>query len=214
MTPRFGADPLPRVVSASAAMRRVLDLMLSIEHDHPALDDMAARLGDWERALTPYAPRDREPRFGPEPDGERRLYVQRVFDVGTFNPCFPEYRFDRLDGDSASGEVTFTVAFEGPPGFVHGGFVGVFFDCVVQHHNCAGQPSGMTRSMTITYRRPVPLYADLRFDIARADTGGGVTSTARLLQDDTVLCVGEVKAVPIPPERLAGLDFGVRRAEP
>jgi hypothetical protein len=94
---------------------------------------------------------------------------------------------------------------------VHGGFLGVFFDCIVQHHNCATAPSGMTRTMTVSYRRPVPLLTELRFDVTRAEMERKVTSTARLLRDDELLCVGEVDAVVIPPERLTGFDFGSRR---
>jgi hypothetical protein len=93
---------------------------------------------------------------------------------------------------------------------VHGGFLGVFFDCIVQHHNCATAPSGMTRTMT--YRRPVPLLVELHFDIVRIEVDRTVTSTARLLRDGEVLCVGEVDAVVIPPERLTGFDFGSRRS--
>jgi acyl-CoA thioesterase FadM len=94
---------------------------------------------------------------------------------------------------------------------VHGGFLGVFFDCVVQHHNCATAPSGMTRTMSVAYRRPVPLLTELRFDVTRAEVDGKVTSTARLHFEDEVLCVGEVDAVVIPLDRLTGFAFGSRR---
>lgn len=212
---RFGEEPLPQVVSAASAMRRMVDVLLSIEHEHPVVDDMVSRLAEWESALAEHAPPDPRPRMGANSPGGQRLYLRHAFDVGEFNPCFPEYRFDRLELDEASGRVTFPLAYEGPPGCVHGGFLGVFFDCAVQQHNCLGElPSGMTRSMTVTYRRPVPLLEELRFEVVRVMADRLVTSTARLLLDDVVLCTGEVSAVPIPPERLGGLAFAARTVRP
>ena len=61
-----------------------------------------------------------------------------------------------VDGDRATGTVTFPLAFEGPPGIVHGGFLAMFFDCVVQHHNCDVGVAGKTTSLLVGYRRPDP----------------------------------------------------------
>jgi hypothetical protein len=172
---------------------------------------MLAQFTSWEAELSAAAPPDPSPRIGEDPDGSRRVYLQHVFDVGTFNPCFPEYRFDRVEAESAAGRITFPIAYEGPPGLVHGGFLGVFIDCVVQHHNLATATSGMTRSMTVTYRRPVPLLADLSFDITRSEVDGIASSAVRLCLGDDVLCLGEVGARAIPSERTEGYAFGARR---
>ena len=100
-----------------------------------------------------------------------------------------------IDADTASGRVTFPLVYEGPPGLVHGGFLAVFFDCVTQHQSCAAGRTGKTRSLTVTFRRPTPILTELRFDIVRARRDGQVTSTARLLLDDEVLCIGEFNTV-------------------
>ncbi|MGW5076872.1 hypothetical protein [Rhodococcus sp. NPDC004095] len=210
---RFGEKPLGQTMAAAAAMRRMTGLLLALERDHPAVDEMLARLAEWERAIAPSAPRDPAPRIGPNPDPGRRVYLDHAFDIGAFNPSFPEYRFDRIEADSASGTVCFPVPYEGPPGLVHGGFLGVFFDCVAQHHNCAVRASGKTRSMNIRYRRPTPLLTDLAFDIARQPTERGVLSTVRLLHGDELLCTGEVDAVALSPDKLAGFRFDGRRAD-
>ena len=117
----------------------------------------------------------------------------------------------RIDTATASGFVTFPIVFEGPPGLVHGGFLGVLFDCVTQHHNCAVGRSGKTRSMTVRYRRPTPLETELRFEIVRAHADREITSTATLLLDGEVLCTGEVSALALPPERLSPQRFALRR---
>ena len=110
-------------------------------------------------------------------------------------------------------EVTFPLVYEGPPGLVHGGFLAVFFDCVMQHQNCLAGLSGKTRSLKVTFRRPTPVLTDLRFDIARSEVDRGITSTARLLLDDEVLCIGEVNTLAQTPDKLTGFRFGKRRPE-
>jgi hypothetical protein len=210
--PHFGEQPLPQTVAAAASMRRLTSLLLSLEHDHPTVEAMLTQFDEGEAELSPALPADPAPRMGSDPDGAHRVYLQHAVDVGSFNPCFPTYEFNLLEPDAAAGRVTFPVAYEGPPGSVQGGFLGVFFDCIVQHHNCATAPSGMTRTMTVTYRRHVPLLVKLDFDIVRVEVDRAVTSTARLLLDGQVLCVGEVDAVVVPSERLTGFDFGSRRS--
>jgi hypothetical protein len=213
--PRFGEKPLPQTVAVAGALRRLAGLLISLENDHPTINTMLTQVSEWETELAAATPPDSAPRIGDDPDGNRRLYLDHAFDIGAYNPCFPEYRFDPIDDatpDIASGSVTFPVVYEGPPGLVHGGFLGVFFDCVTQHHNCATRLSGKTRSLTVKYRRPTPLLAELRFEIERADGERGLTSTARLLLDDEVLCIGIVETVALPPERLTGAGFGARRA--
>ena len=94
---------------------------------------------------------------------------------------------------------------------VNGGFLAVFFDCVTQHQNCAASLSGKTRSLTVTFRRPTPILTELRFDIVRTQVDAGVTSTARLLLDDEVLCIGEFKhrgVVPGQTGRASGSASG------
>ncbi|HEV7422674.1 MAG TPA: hypothetical protein VGO30_22990 [Mycobacterium sp.] len=212
--PRFGEKPLAQTVAAAGALRRLSGLLLAVENDHPTVATMLAQFAAWETELAAAVPPDSAPRIGDDPAGTRRLYLDHAFDVGAYNPSFPEYRFERIDDttpDIAKGTVTFPVVYEGPPGLVHGGFLGVFFDCVTQHHNCATRLSGKTRSLNVKYRRPAPILTELTFDIERAEGERGLTSTARLRLDDEVLCIGAVDTVALPPGTLAGARFGARR---
>lgn len=208
---RYGEQPLAQTVAAAAAIRRLTGMLLSLEHPHPAVDDMLAQFVDWERELAAAAAPDATPRIGADGGDEQRVYLSHAFDIGAFNPCFPEYRFDHLGDRTASGRVTFPLAYEGPPGLVHGGFLGVFFDCVIQHQSCAAQLAGRTRSMVLTYRRPTPILTELDFDIERAETQRGIAATVRLMHRGEVLCTGEVDTVASPPEKLSGYEFGRRR---
>lgn len=206
---RFGEQPLEQTVAAAGAIRRVAGMLLALEHPHPVVDDMLERFADWERQLAAVAPAEPTPRL--EPDGGGRVYLNHAFDVGAFNPCFPEYRFDHLDAETASGRVTFPLVYEGPPGLVHGGFLGVFFDCVIQHQSCAAGLAGRTRSLLVTYRRPTPILTELDFDIARTEVERGISSTARLRHAGEVLCIGEVTTAAMPPEQVSANRFGRRQ---
>jgi hypothetical protein len=210
---KFGAAPLAQTMAAAAAIRRLSSLLVSLEHPHPTVDVMLSKFAEWEGELAAAAPTDNAPRIG-EIDGDpRRIYLNHATDIGAYNPCFPEYRFEHLDAEKATGRVSFPLVYEGPPGLVHGGFVSVFFDCVMQHHNCVTGLSGKTRSLTVTFRRPTPILTELGFDVARSQIDRGIASTARLLLDDEVLCIGEVNTLASPPDKLTGFRFGRRRKE-
>jgi acyl-coenzyme A thioesterase PaaI-like protein len=211
-TPRFGEQPLAQTVAAAGALRRLAGVLLSLEHPHPSVDALLAQLSEWETELAGAVPPDATPRIGDDGTATQRVYLSHAFDIGAFNPCFPEYEFDRIDAETASGRVTFPVVYEGPPGLVHGGFLAVFFDCVIQHQNCATELSGKTRSLNVTFRRPTPILTELRFDLARAQVDRGVTSTARLLLHGEVLCIGEATTLALSPDKLTGFNFGKRRA--
>ncbi len=213
---RFGEAPLPQTVAAAGAIRRLGSLLLSLEHAHPTVDAIVAQISDWEHELSAAVPPDSAPRISfdeSDEDGSRRVYLDHATDIGAFNPCFPEYRFDHLDAETAFGQASFPLVYEGPPGLVHGGFLAVFFDCVIQHQNCLVGLSGKTRSLNVAFRRPTPVLTELRFDITRSEVERGITSTARLLLDDEVLCTGEVNTLAQTPDKLTGFRFGKRRPE-
>jgi hypothetical protein len=210
-TVQYGERPLAQTVAAAGAMRRLAGLLLALEQDHPVVDDMLVRFAQWEGVLAAAAPLDLTPRIGAVACADQRVYLDHAFDIGAYNPCFPEYAFDHLDEHAAGGRVTFPLVYEGPPGLVNGGFLAVFFDCVTQHQSCAVERTGKTRALTLTFRKPTPILTQLRFDIVRAESGGAVVSTARLLRDDDVLCIGEFSTVASRPGQLSGFQFGKRR---
>src|SRR3712207_4944034 len=112
--PRYGEQPLPQTIAAAAALRRLTGVLLSLEHTHPTVDAITDQIATWERELAPAVPVDMAPRIGPHATDAQRVYLDHAFDVGAYNPSFPEYRFDRLDADTAAGRVTFPLVYEGP----------------------------------------------------------------------------------------------------
>jgi acyl-coenzyme A thioesterase PaaI-like protein len=151
--------------------------------------------------LTARVPPGLGPRLGVEASPDLRPYVDHGRDIGAFNPCFPEYTI-AVDGRRATGTVTFPVAFEGPPGIVHGGVLATFFDCVVQHHNCDVGVAGKTTRLDVSFRRPTPLLTLLRFEIERSAHADRIESTARLLRGDKVCAEATMHAIAGDPAAL------------
>lgn len=210
----FGEEPLPQTVAAADAVRRFTGILLALEHSHDIVDDLVARIDAVSDELTAYLPADNTPRLGVDQNADQRIYLDHSADVGVYNPGFPEYEFTSIDADHATGTVTFPLNFEGPPGLVHGGVLGVFFDVVIQHHNCQGGIAGKTRSLNVRYRRPTPLLTQLDFDISRAEHERGLLSTGRLLLDGEVLVIAEMDSVAMDRSKLVTASYSHRRPAP
>jgi hypothetical protein len=210
--PRYGEHPLPQTVAVAVAMRRLAGMVVSLEQPHPTVDEMIEQFAEWESRLAPALPPDDSPRMGATGLDSQRVYLDHATDIWSFNPAFPEYSFDIISNEISHGTVNFPILFEGPPGFVHGGFLGVFFDCVVQHQSCLIGMSGKTRSMNVRFRRPTPILTELNFDITRSQSAAGVECAARVMLDDEVLCKAEISTVSVPADELATTRFGKRRS--
>jgi hypothetical protein len=204
----FGEPPLAQTERAATVLRDVTSRLLALEHDEPAVDQLLADLARAADALDALVPPDAAPRVGPTAPDDGRVYLDHSRDIGAFNPCFPAYELE-VEGDAARGRVTFPIAYEGPPGLVHGGFLGLFFDCVVQHHNCDVGVAGKTTSMTIDFRRPTPLMVPLTFALERVVDDNRIRSTGELFDGDRLLCTAAIEAIagdrgnlpPVSPRR-------------
>lgn len=205
----FGVEPLPQTVEAAALLRRVTALVLALEGEEADVDRLLVELRRAESSLSARLPKGAEPRVGAAASGDGRVYLDHGRQVGAFNPCFPEYEIE-VNGSEAKGTVSFPLPFEGPPGIVHGGFLALFFDCVVQHHNCEVGVAGRTTSLRLRYRRPVPLLTPLPFTLVRVVADGRIRSTGVVCAEETVLCEAEIDAVegdrsalpPVSPRRV------------
>ena len=83
--------------------------------------------------------------------------------IGKANPLAPPMLLEQID-DRVVGSVRFGVAYEGPPGCVHGGYVAAAFDELLGATQGLGGQPGMTGTLTVRYRRPTPLLVDLAFE--------------------------------------------------
>jgi acyl-coenzyme A thioesterase PaaI-like protein len=102
--------------------------------------------------------------FGPFTEADARdpmSYFVKSPVCGRLNPLAPPLSIDRVDGE-VQASVTFNVAYQGPPGCVHGAFVAAVFDELLGIANATSGNPGMTGSLEIRYRRPTPLETPLR----------------------------------------------------
>jgi acyl-coenzyme A thioesterase PaaI-like protein len=150
-------------------------------------------LRDSKGRLAASAPVDPSPRVGDRATPDQRVYIDHSRDVGSYNPCVPDYEL-RVEDNGARGTVSFPVCYEGPPGIVHGGFLAVFFDCVLQQLNCDLGLAGKTAELSLRFRRPTPLLTPLVVRATRSIEGSRIQSRAELVLDDALLCEAEMTA--------------------
>ncbi len=168
----------PRRSPRPALLRRVTGLLLALEGEEPDVDRLIAELRDVEASLADRVP----PSPGPRVGTLRRATVGSTSTMRRhrrLQPVLPRVRHPgRRRPRGRNGE--FPLAYEGPPGIVHGGFLAVFFDCVVQHHNCDVGVAGKTSSLVVRYRRPTPLLVTLSFSLERTVSDGRIHSAGEL----------------------------------
>ncbi len=192
----FGEPPLPTVVELAGALRDLTDTVQSLEQSSPELEALVQTVRDAQQRLAAQAPADLRPRVGDDPAPDRRVYVDHGYAIGDYNPCFPQYtlELDDADGEAAHGTVEFPISYEGPPGIVHGGFLAVFFDCVLQELNCARGLAGKTAELSIRFRRPTPLLTPLVFQVERVVDDRRINAHAELFLGDDLLCEAHMLA--------------------
>jgi acyl-coenzyme A thioesterase PaaI-like protein len=100
---------------------------------------------------------------GDSPENEWFAFFDQSPLSGLSNPLSPPLvlSYDPADSNRLRGEVNFGTAYEGPPGFVHGGYVAAVFDELLGATQSLSGTQGMTAHLGIDYRSPTPLGKDL-----------------------------------------------------
>jgi acyl-coenzyme A thioesterase PaaI-like protein len=105
---------------------------------------------------------------------------------GWSNPLSPGLNM-WVEGTEAWGTVTCHHGYEGPPGFVHGGFVAAIFDQFLGMAQIMGKSPGMTGTLTVRYHRPTPLNTELRLHADLQENVGRKTRvTGEMYAGDTL----------------------------
>ncbi|MCU1604583.1 MAG: uncharacterized protein JWP46_1048, partial [Modestobacter sp.] len=107
-------------------------------------------------------------------------------------------------------------AHEGPPGLVHGGVIATLLDHVLARAPRSAGHGGLTGSLTVRFRRPVPLGTPLVLE-AYLESIEGRRATARATlaaasDPDTPLAEGEAMLVALRAERAAEVFAPTGRA--
>jgi acyl-coenzyme A thioesterase PaaI-like protein len=122
--------------------------------------------------------------------------------LGPLSPLAPPVVMRWEDGKTI-GDVTYTKAYEGPPGCVHGGIIALAFDQVLSMANLQHGIAGPTATLRLRFRRPTPLGVPLRYEGWRERAAGRrLHAAGRLLADGVVTVEAEGTFVHLPRGRV------------
>ena len=133
---------------------------------------------------------------------------RRVFNpvTGAGSPLAPPLVV-RREGDGVVGHATLGVAYEGPPGFVHGGMSALLMDQLLGSAAAEAGVWGMTAHLALDYRGPLPLETKLLFRAGVGETSGRKSvitgAIARADAPDRVLVEARGVFVMPRPEKVA-----------
>jgi acyl-coenzyme A thioesterase PaaI-like protein len=159
----------PEAHAMAEELRRLIALSVSVApspEETALLTAQLAAVADRLEALLPEVP---FPRFCAPPEGgpppEVPLGGAMPFDpiVGRFNPIAVPVELS-FDPPKAFGHATFTVAYEGAPGCVHGSALAATFDLVLTAANAIAGFTGPTVRLNTRFRRPTLLNEDVLFE--------------------------------------------------
>lgn len=176
----------------ATAMRKVIELLVTTEAPADELRVAADRLELYAQRL------ETQPRqyitWG-HPEASTAGTTGGFFDLSPFmglaNPLAPPISL-WVDGAIVRGKARFGWAYQGPPGYLHGGFVAALFDETLgMAQSMTGNP-GMTGTLTVRYRKPTPLYTELRIEATvQRVQGRKIFTEARLYAGDTLTAEAE-----------------------
>jgi acyl-coenzyme A thioesterase PaaI-like protein len=210
--PDSPAFATPERAELATSIRALIDAVMSVEDVEPEtlrqvatdIEQMTFRLG-----------RRRDDGAGYNPRGHGD-YLPRSPIVGEASPLSPGFDWELFDrGEGFVGVEawgTFGAAYEGPPGFVHGGWVACAFDEVLGIANISSGNPGMTGRLIVHYRRPTPLFREIRVRawVDRLE-GRRIMSRAEMYDGDTLTAEAEglfVQPRPELAEQYFGRPFG------
>ena len=184
---------------AAAHARELLDLMVRLDTDSAIAADLEGRLAALVADLRPHA---KEPEaMIPTGINRPRGYLDRSPVTGRLNPMAPPVVMS-IQGQSVTSTVTLGLAYQGPPGRVHGGWVATLLDHLM---GCASGSVAttwvFTRSLTVEYDHAVPLYEELEVEAHVAEVDG-----RKIWIEGSISAGGQVCA------RARGLWLGPREA--
>ncbi|MGH3353002.1 MAG: PaaI family thioesterase [Nocardioides sp.] len=160
MTLELTATPNNKGVDAAvAAARRVIETLLHAGDNSAAeMSEVADRLNAVADHLEDHAPSVQE-RMVDMWAGEGVSRHDPV--TGPENAIAPPLHLVGKDDGSIEARVTLGMAYQGPPGCVHGGISALILDHTLGVANHWAGDSGMTGTLTLRYHRPTPLFEEL-----------------------------------------------------
>ena len=112
-----------------------------------------------------------------------------------------------MEGQLVAGSVEFSVAFEGAPGLVHGGYLAAVLDEALGMATMFAGALCMTGEISLRYLQPTPIRTRLRI-VARCDRQEGrrVYTSGAILAGDEATVEARGTFIAVGSERFSELD--------
>ena len=199
----------PERARIAEATRALIDAIMTTPNAAPSdLDAASATIEAVALSLAGNVDRTNGAGYVPRTHGD---YLPRSPAVGAASPISPGTIAWDVEADPdhdgqlrAVATGTLTAAYEGPPGYVHGGVTALIFDEILGIVNIANGSPGMTATLSVRYRRPTPLFAQLRGCAwIEHSEGRRVQSKAQVWNGDTLCAEADGLFIQPNPERQA-----------
>jgi acyl-coenzyme A thioesterase PaaI-like protein len=153
----FDPDLMAAVVELGTAVRGLVDATVRTTVEPGELRAAAGAI----QAVTDRLATSRRP-ASQLPALDDPIAFRRVFSpvTGVGSGIAPPLAI-RQHGDEVVAEATLGLAYEGPPGYLHGGMSALFMDQMLGAATIAAGLWGMTAHLALDYRGPVPLDTPL-----------------------------------------------------
>jgi len=195
--PSFDPELMAAVTDLGTALRELIESSVTTTVDageiRAAADEVrtvTGRLAAARRPLTQLPPLD-------DPAEFRRVY-NPVSGIGS---ALAPPLVIRRTADGVRAEVTLGPAYEGPPGYVHGGMSSLLMDQLLGAAAMAAGKWGMTARLELDYRRPVPLATPVLLRAWITEDAGrktGITGSIALAGDPDRVLV-EARGIFVAP---------------
>ncbi|MGZ4800089.1 MAG: PaaI family thioesterase [Acidimicrobiia bacterium] len=195
----------PQRERLAEATRHLIDAVLTVED---ATEEQLGTAADMAEAAARHLGRvahaeDATRGVRGRSEGDHNDYLPRSPLVGEVSPLAPPIEWEYVDGRIV-GHGTFHAAYEGPPGYVHGGWVALTFDEILGMANIASGHPGMTGTLKVRYLRPTPLHRRVQLEgWTERVVGRRIVAKGRMTVDGETTAEAEGLFVTISPEMAA-----------
>ena len=126
--------------------------------------------------------------------------------MGQSNPLAPPLNV-WTEGDLFKGIVNFPRQYEGPPNYVHGGYIAATFDQLLGAAQTLLESPGVTGTLSVRYAAPAPLYQDITA-VAQVDRREGrkIFMSAQMHCNDVLIASSEAIFIRWKDDTFLDLD--------
>lgn len=197
----IGQRPGDDLIALADHIRELSSQLLRVDHEDPSIEEVRRSIEQATERLAAISSTEDAPRFSPASD---RDSTRPYYFPGALEPqvhvAMP-WMTGTQEADRRYGKVRFDLIHEGPPGYVHGGFVAWMFDQVFGQHVVEGSlEPGPTHRLEVTYRRPTPLLRELRYEVRTDRVDGRKAFVAATLHCEETL-TAEASGIFVRPKK-------------